>query len=595
MSLFKPEEQDETSHLFSTIELSSQTKAILKDFFIHNPPPINDINSAANLHAPVQIHTPTVLKNPPVVPPPCNQSDYNIEKSRRNLPIFEHKENIIETIDRNRVTLIHGSTGSGKTTQIPQYIMDLAAKRNEPCKILCTQPRRISAISSAERVCYERNVELGTVVGYQIRLDSRAHINSNCVFLTPGVFLRYLMAMKPNDVFKSITHCIIDEAHEHAKENDFLLTSIREHMDANPNLRVIIMSATMDTAVFGNYFGGHCEEISIQTKIYEVVEFYLDDVLKMVNFTNKRVEELKRQYASGEKITASKSAYVNDFDEVSMDQLDEETVSYLDELLDNMSTSQNPENSFHQFLYLVQNENIPVDYRHSQAKMTPLMIAVGKGLTGMVESLLNLKADPKLQLVFGGIEMNSIDLAVRMFGEGCEIQKVLLKSRNNIKNGISNEESFNKALINIYQDTILKSKTNNFILEESIDHELIVQLVEKIHFGAEKSGAILIFLPGFDDIITLSSLINSRIRSGYTLFMLHSSMKTDDQKNVFKPTYQGRRKIILSTNIAESSITIDDILYVIDSGREKQKSFDAISHSSSLRVQWISKASANQR
>lgn len=72
-------------------------------------------------------------------------------------------------------------------------------------------------------------------------------------------------------------------------------------------------------------------------------------------------------------------------------------------------------------------------------------------------------------------------------------------------------------------------------------------------------------------------------------------MKTDDQKNVFRPTAHGKRKIILSTNIAESSITIDDVVYVIDSGREKQKSYDAISHSSSLRVQWISKASANQR
>lgn len=528
------------------------------------------------------------------MPPPSNQGDYNIEKSRRNLPIYEFKEKVIETIERNRVTLIHGSTGSGKTTQIPQYLMDLAAQRNQPCKILCTQPRRISAISSAERVCYERNVELGGVIGYQIRLDSRAQPDSNCIFLTPGVFLRYLMAMKPNDVFKSITHCIIDEAHEHAKENDFLLTSIREHMDANPNLKVIIMSATMDTAVFKNYFGGHCEEVSIFSKQYEVEEFYLDDVLKMINFSNKRVEELKRQYERGETITASKSAYVNEFDQqISMDQLDEETISYLDEVLDNMSTSQNPENSFNQFLYLVQNENIPVDYRHSLTKMTPLMIAVGKNLNHMAESLLNLKADPKLQMVFGGMEMDSIDLAVKMFGEGSEIQKILLKTRV-VKNG-SNEESYNKALINIYQDTILKSKTNNFILEESIDHDLLVQLVEKIHFGSEKSGAILIFLPGFDDIITLSSLIQTRIRNGYTLFMLHSSMKTDDQKNVFKPTYQGRRKIILSTNIAESSITIDDILTVIDSGREKQKSFDAISHSSSLRVQWISKASANQR
>lgn len=546
------------------------------------------------------MHCPTVLKNPPTIPAQCRQRDANIHRIRQNLPICPFKEQILDIIDRKRVILIHGSTGSGKTTQLPQYIMDLAALRNQPCRILCTQPRRISAIASAERVCYERAVDLGSAIGYQIRLDSKVQANTNCVFLTPGVFLRYLMAMKPQKVFPNITHCIIDEAHEHAKENDFLLTSIREHMDVNPNLKLIIMSATMDTAVFANYFGGLCEEISIFSKQFEVEELYLDDVLKMVNFTNKKVEELKRQYQNGELIKASKSAYVNEDedeeedDRITVDELDSETIAYLDEILEHMSTSENAESHFNQFFYLVQNENIPVNYRHSKTQMIPLMIAVGRGMKSMIENLLNLKADPNIRVNFGGLEVSSIDMAVQMYGDSSEMKEILMRFGTS-KAAPSNEDSFNKALVNIYQDSVLKSKTNNFIIEESIDLELILQLVEKIHFGPEQSGAILIFLPGFDDILQLSNLINERIRHGYTIFMLHSSMKTDDQKNVFKPTFQGRRKIILSTNIAESSITIDDVIYVIDSGREKQKSFDAISHSSSLRVQWISKASANQR
>lgn len=464
-------------------------------------------------------------------------------------------------IERNRVILIHGSTGSGKTTQLPQYIMDVAVQRNEPCRIICTQPRRISAISSAERICYERGVDMGSSVGYQIRLDSKLQGNTNCVFLTPGVFLRYLMAMKPAEVFSNITHCIIDEAHEHAKENDFLLTSIREHMDVNPNLKVIIMSATMDTAVFVKYFGGYVEEISIFARQFEVEEFYLEDVLKMTNFTNQRVEELKKKYESGEIIRASKSAYVTENEEdndteVSAEELDGETKSFLDEILENMSTSDDNENHINQFLYLVQNENIPVNYRHSQTKMTALMIAVGRGWKLVIQSLLNLKADPTMKVNFGGQEMTPVDIAIQMFGVNSEVSEILDKFQSS-KGPSSYEESFNKALVNIYQDELLKTKSNNFVLEESIDHQLIIKLVEKIHFSSNV-GAILIFLPGFDDIIQVSELIHRRIGQGYTLFMLHSSMKTDDQKNVFKPAMQGKRKIILSTNIAESSITIDD-------------------------------------
>ena len=160
---------------------------------------------------------------------------------------------------------------------------------------------------------------------------------------------------------------------------------------------------------------------------------------------------------------------------------------------------------------------------------------------------------------------------------------------------LSTSELYNKQLVNIYHDTVLTTKTNNFIVEEGIDHELITSLIEKIHTSSAYDGAILVFLPGFEDIIEVSNMIGVRLRNNdFTLFLLHSSMKTEDQKNVFKQVFN-RRKIILSTNIAESSITINDVVYVIDSGREKQKSYDAISHSSSLQVQWISKASAKQR
>jgi HrpA-like RNA helicase len=489
------------------------------------------------------------------------------------------------------------STGSGKTTQIPQYIMETACERNAPCRILCTQPRRISAIASAERVCYESGVSMGSSVGYQIRLDSKISAGSHCIFLTPGVFLRYMMGRTPEKLFHNITHIIIDEAHERNKENDFLLTSIKEHFHVNPNLKLIIMSATMDTTIFKNYFGTS-EEISISIKQYHVEEYYLEDVLKMVNFTNAKVNELNKRYRSGQLIQASKSAYINEEVGASTAQndfeYDEEFKNYLDELLENMSTHENPESFFDEFLYYVTSDGTPIDYRHRQTKMTALMIAIGREWHDMADKLLQLKANPNLKVDFGGYEMNAFEIADKLHGSESKMKELLLNFTAPKKN-LSNDDFYNKALLNIYQDTVLKTKSNNFVVEESIDHELIVQLVQKLHNETDRKSAILIFLPGFDDIIQLSKLIDDTIKYDYSMFLLHSSMRTDDQKNVFRASPQGKRKIILSTNIAESSITIDDVVYVIDSGREKQKSYDAISHSSSLRVQWISKASANQR
>jgi HrpA-like RNA helicase len=590
-------EDENFVHQSAKLQISSDSRRLFQQHLSQFPkaaPQSGNITRKVEL---INNFQPFALTSSPSVPNKVVQSNNVIINIRKNLSIHGYKDKIMQAIDENRILLVQGSTGSGKTTQIPQFIMETASERETPCRIICTQPRRISAIASAERVCYESGVSLGTAVGYQIRLDSKISAGSNCIFLTPGVFLRYMMGRNPEKLFKNITHIIIDEAHERNKENDFLLTSIKEHFEVNQNLRLIIMSATMDTAIFKNYFGTNAE-ISIAIKQYNVEEIYLEDVLKMVNFSNRKVEELNARYRSGQLIQATQSAYINEeLNEAGSSGVedDEKFKDYLDELLENMSTHDDPEGFFDEFLCYVINDGTPVNYRHRQTRMTALMIAIGREWNDMVEKLLQLKADPNLMVDFGGYEMNSFEIADKLHGSDSRTKELLMASTTSQKQNLTNDDCYNKALLNIYQDSLLKTKTNQFVVEESIDHELIVQLVEKIHNETDRNGAILIFLPGFDDIIQLSRLIEERIKYDTTMFLLHSSMRTADQKNVFKPTAHGKRKIILSTNIAESSITIDDVVYVIDSGREKQKSYDAISHASSLRVQWISKASANQR
>lgn len=543
------------------IKIDPAALKVLMEFNLEFPPTEKMLPSMQQVMKPKN-SKPMVLSRAPTVPPPTQANDNTLMK-RQTLPIYSFRQQILQSIDANRIVLIHGSTGSGKTTQIPQYILENAFEKNLPCRILCTQPRRISTIASSDRVCFERAESAGGTIGYQIRLESSVSQDTNCIFLTPGVFLRYLMSGNPESLFRNITHILVDEAHERAKENDFLLTSIKEHFNANPNLKLIIMSATMDTGVFANYFGA-CDEISISTKQFDVEEIYLEDILKMIKFTNPAVEALNERYRNGKLIEGSKSAYVNHSSEADEMPLDPETEMYLNEILETMSTSGNPESEFQQFVYLVEAENVPIDFRHAVTKMTTLMIAIGRGFISTVEILLNLKADINLKVPWNGMEITCMDIAKLMQDGSPMVQLLEHYAQSSKAKVLTTSDLYNKALLNIYSNTINRTSSNQFVVEEGIDHEMIYKLIEQIHCTADLNGAILVFLPGFDDIITQSNMIKDRLRSDNSLFLLHSSMKTEDQKNVFKPVREGVRKIILSTNIAESSITIDDVVSSVD-------------------------------
>ena len=124
------------------------------------------------------------------------------------LPIENHRENIVRTIERNSVTVIQGETGSGKSTQVAQYILDHYQTRKEHCNIVCTQPRRIAATSIAKFVANRRGWELGALVGYQIGMDKMVSEDTRLSFVTTGVLLEKMINMKNMNQF---THIILDE------------------------------------------------------------------------------------------------------------------------------------------------------------------------------------------------------------------------------------------------------------------------------------------------------------------------------------------------------------------------------------------------
>lgn len=147
-------------------------------------------------------------ESPSITVPPTYFGEECMQQ-RMNFPIYPYRNQILQKITSNQIFLIQSSTGSGKSTQIPQYIMEEATELNKPCRIICAQPRRLSAVSVAERVAYERNEEIGKTVGYQIRLESKVSPNSNLIYCTNGVLLRCLMSGDTADFFNNATHLVI--------------------------------------------------------------------------------------------------------------------------------------------------------------------------------------------------------------------------------------------------------------------------------------------------------------------------------------------------------------------------------------------------
>lgn len=227
--------------------------------------------------------------NVSIIVPPATQNP-QADSQRRSLPIYAYRQHIIDTIDQNQVVVISGDTGSGKTTQVPQYLLETNQKRQKPCRIICTQPRRIAAISISDRVAFERGERLGDAIGYQVRLESQLSPKSNLIFTTSGYLLRCLVSGTKREIFKTTTHIILDEVHERDKFTDFLLIAIKDALTSYPDLKIILMSATIDSNVFINYFDGGCPHVDIPGRMFKVNVFHLEETLSMVGYTNQKIQ-----------------------------------------------------------------------------------------------------------------------------------------------------------------------------------------------------------------------------------------------------------------------------------------------------------------
>ncbi|XP_055386066.1 ATP-dependent DNA/RNA helicase DHX36-like [Condylostylus longicornis] len=393
-------------------------------------------------------------------------------KNMLKLPVFKYTDKILDAVENNTFVLINGETGSGKTTQIPQFILDHHMNRGSYCRIICTQPRRISAISIAERVAYERGENLGESVGYQIRLESVLPRPADSIlYCTSGVLLRMMIS---DPILATVSHVILDEIHERDTESDLLIGLIQLIIKYNKQIKVLVMSATFGFEEYSKNFSNF-KIINIEGTLHPVKNFYLEEILRDLNFF--------------------------DFPDAGTYE----------------------------------------SRKHSNFYNTP---------EGRAELTRNKEF------------------------------KQMIKR-------------YTESIEGKYPYTVLKTLENPFTEEINLD------LIERLIVHVDKTmpdGAILIFLPSFEKISNLHEMLEfTNKNEHYIIYTLHSSMPTDKQKGIFDRPPEGKRKIILATNIAETSITIDDIVYVINAGKAKVKYYDIKNKIETLEEYWITKANATQR
>ncbi|XP_045049217.2 pre-mRNA-splicing factor ATP-dependent RNA helicase DHX16 [Desmodus rotundus] len=346
----------------------------------------------------------------PSAPPPSTQAQQkeSIQAIRRSLPVFPFREELLAAIANHQVLIIEGETGSGKTTQIPQYLFEEGYTENG-MKIACTQPRRVAAMSVAARVAREMGVKLGNEVGYSIRFEDCTSERTVLRYVTDGMLLREFLSEPDLASYRVV---MVDEAHERTLHTDILFGLIKDVARFRPELKVLVASATLDTARFSTFF---------------------DDAP----------------------------------------------------------------------VFRIPGRRFPVDIFYTKAP----------------------EAD---------------------YLEACVVS------------------------------------------------------VLQIHV-TQPPGDVLVFLTGQEEIEAACEMLQDRCRRlgskirELLVLPIYANLPSDMQARIFQPTPQGARKVVVATNIAETSLTIEGIIYVLDPGFCKQKSYNPRTGMESLTVTPCSKASANQR
>ncbi|KAF2826150.1 P-loop containing nucleoside triphosphate hydrolase protein [Ophiobolus disseminans] len=413
-----------------------------------------------------------------------------IQESRLQLPIVAEEQKIMEAIHNNDVVVVWGATGSGKTTQVPQFLYEAgygAPSGPTPGMIGITQPRRVAAVSMSKRVGDELN-DHGSKVAYQIRFDTTTSAKTALKFMTDGVLLREITQ---DFVLTKYSAIVIDEAHERSVNTDILIGMLSRIVDLRAEmakedpkikpLKLVIMSATLRISDFTDnkrLFRGQAPPlIKAEGRQYAV--------------TNHFARRTQRDYA--------------------------------EEMFQKVSRG------------------------HRKLPKGGILVF----LTGQNEIAHLAK---RLKQTFSstqGHEAKAGKVVVSPADTPLETEDIELGSKEQVFEDEDGSDS---------EDSVIVGLDDEDDKEFAIEDEKPEDTVLNVHV-----------LP------------------------LYSQLPTNQQLRVFDAPPDGSRLIVLATNVAETSLTIPGIRYVFDCGRAKEKKYDLFTGVQSFEVDWISKASANQR
>ncbi|CAI4048376.1 ATP-dependent RNA helicase ECM16 SKDI_13G2580 [Saccharomyces kudriavzevii IFO 1802] len=423
-----------------------------------------------------------------------------IQKTRSQLPVFGEEHKIMEAIHHNDVIIICGETGSGKTTQVPQFLYEAGFGAEDspdyPGIVGITQPRRVAAVSMAERVTNELG-DHGHKVGYQIRFDSSAREDTKIKFMTDGVLLREMMRDFKLTKYSSI---IIDEAHERNINTDILIGMLsrcvrlraKQH-EENPiehkKLKLIIMSATLRVSDFSEnkaLFPIPPPVLQVDARQFPVsVHFNRRTAFNFTEEAFKKTCKIHQKLPPGAILV--------------------------------FLTGQQ------EITHMVKKLRKEFPFKKNFKQNKELETSISK--VGISSKTTDLEAE-------------DIDFSVQVIDE------------DKFKSTIEYEE--------------------NEAGNEEDDEE-------------EEEG--------FEETLSEGQTANDPL---YVL-PLYSLLPTKEQMRVFRQPPPGSRLCIVATNVAETSLTIPGVRYVVDSGRCKERKYNESNGVQSFEVGWVSKASANQR
>ncbi|KIX02652.1 uncharacterized protein Z518_08594 [Rhinocladiella mackenziei CBS 650.93] len=427
-----------------------------------------------------------------------------ILQQRGKLPLMAKltRQKLLRILSCNDVVIILAKTGSGKTTQVPQIILDdqIMSGNGPSTNIVCTQPRRFAATSVAHRVAYERRERLRNSVGFHIR-DQNWSPNrlGSIVYCTTGILLNRLIS-DPQGTLKYHSHIIVDEVHERDIQIDLVLTLLRnaarEAKATGQNFpKIILMSATIDAGMFIDYFKEPTSEgTALRVACFEaegssahVETYYLPDILS-------EISQAGSLHPTAQTLLQGKNPRIS-------------SASYIEREMQ-FSTHQ---------------ANSASDFIRTDETSLPGMLSV--------------------------------------------------------------------------QDTDSSSSDETAGQYTGLVAAVIAHIVK-----SKPQGDLLVFLPGKADIDTVWDLltqvdplgINFNNNQQFRLFKLHSQLRASNY-GVYDPIPPSCRRIILATNIAETSVTLPDVKYVVDTGKARSSLWDPVTLKRSLPYRWISKTNSIQR